>query len=363
MSDVLSTGTISVADTRAALAAGAISSSVPAGNSCVTAALSSMPTVGITITPAVSAGSLAIEGSSDGRNFFALSAQASGSTTSALTTTGASFLRCNTSALTLIQVRAVTGTAFGNGPISVSIDAASDAGLVTTIDGASGGGSGGGPATLAAGSVSAGAYVAGAAVDGWNATEGSTTDAAVTTDATGSISARLRGLVNLIAARIPTLGSKNSAGSLPVVIASDQGAIPVTTTPSGTQAVSAASLPLPTGAATAANQATEITSLASLVANTPAKPTTGTPSSVANATSNTVLLALNANRKGATVFNDDTVTTGATLNVALGFTASATAYTYAIPAQGYYEVPFGFSGAINGFASAATGNARITELT
>lgn len=44
----------------------------------------------------------------------------------------------------------------------------------------------------------------------------------------------------------PTVGSKTSANSVPVVIASDQGAV----------AISAASLPLPTGAATAANQTT-----------------------------------------------------------------------------------------------------------
>lgn len=44
--------------------------------------------------------------------------------------------------------------------------------------------------------------------------------------------------------KTPTLGQKNMAGSSPVVIASDQSAIPV----------SAASLPLPSGAATSANQ-------------------------------------------------------------------------------------------------------------
>lgn len=44
----------------------------------------------------------------------------------------------------------------------------------------------------------------------------------------------------------PTVGSKTSANSVPVVIASDQSAV----------AISAASLPLPTGAATSANQTT-----------------------------------------------------------------------------------------------------------
>ncbi len=56
------------------------------------------------------------------------------------------------------------------------------------------------------------------------------------------------------------LGQQASAASLPVVIASNQSTLPI----------SAASLPLPAGAATAANQATEIASLASIDAGTPA---------------------------------------------------------------------------------------------
>jgi len=55
-------------------------------------------------------------------------------------------------------------------------------------------------------------------------------------------------------------GQKTMALSSPVVIASDQSAIPI----------SAASLPLPTGAATAANQVTELASLASIDAGIPA---------------------------------------------------------------------------------------------
>lgn len=118
----------------------------------------------------------------------------------------------------------------------------------------------------------------------------------------------------------------------------------------------------PAGTATAANQALELTALAALLARTTSS--TGTPTSVANANADTLLLAANANRKGATVFNDDTATTGATLNVSLGTTAaSATVYTVRLVAQAYYELPFGFTGQVRGFASAATGNARITELT
>lgn len=124
-------------------------------------------------------------------------------------------------------------------------------------------------------------------------------------------------------------------------------------------------------AATAANQALELTALALLNADLvtiasrlPGTSSAGAATSVGNAASDTLLLAANANRIGATIFNDDTATTGATLNVILSTTAaSATVFTVRIPAQGYYEVPFGYRGQIRGFASAATGNARITELT
>lgn len=93
------------------------------------------------------------------------------------------------------------------------------------------------------------------------------------------------------------------------------------------------------------------------------RPATPAQSSVANSASSVSLLASNANRLGATIFNDDTANTGATLKVKLGATASATSFTVALAPQAYYEVPFGYTGAIDGIASAATGNARITELT
>lgn len=94
-----------------------------------------------------------------------------------------------------------------------------------------------------------------------------------------------------------------------------------------------------------------------------ARPATSAQSTVANSASSVTVLAANAARKGATIFNDDTASTGATLKIKLGATASASSFTYAIAPQGYYEVPFGYTGIIDGIASAATGNARVTELT
>lgn len=95
----------------------------------------------------------------------------------------------------------------------------------------------------------------------------------------------------------------------------------------------------------------------------PVAPTTGAHTNVANSITSVTVLAANAARKGATIFNDDTAVTGATLRIKFGATASATSFLYAIPPQGYYEVPFGYTGIIDGIASAATGTARVEELT
>lgn len=81
--------------------------------------------------------------------------------------------------------------------------------------------------------------------------------------------------------------------------------------------------------------------------------------SVAGANTSTSLLAANVNRIGAAVFNEST----ATLYLALNTAASVTAYTVQLAANGYYELPYGYDGAVFGIWSSAVGNARITELT
>lgn len=75
-----------------------------------------------------------------------------------------------------------------------------------------------------------------------------------------------------------TLGQKTSAASQPVVIASDQSTLPI----------SAASLPLPAGAATSANQTTEITALGTI--NT----TLGSPFQAGGSIGNTTFEATQA---------------------------------------------------------------------
>lgn len=94
-------------------------------------------------------------------------------------------------------------------------------------------------------------------------------------------------------------------------------------------------------------------------------PATGTITSVNDAATSTTILASNANRKGATFFNEST----AILYLALSdTTASTTVYSVQIPAGGYFELPVCdggvYTGSIAGiWASDAAGAARITELT
>jgi hypothetical protein len=59
---------------------------------------------------------------------------------------------------------------------------------------------------------------------------GSTTDAKVITDSNGSMISFLRGIVYLLANRLAAVGQALMAASMPVVIASDQTAIPVSGT-------------------------------------------------------------------------------------------------------------------------------------
>lgn len=72
------------------------------------------------------------------------------------------------------------------------------------------------------------------------------------------------------------------------------------------------------------------------------------------------LLAANASRLGATISNDG----NKNLYVAFAATVSVSAFTVKIPPNGYYELPFDYTGQIRGIWSpSANGFARITELT
>jgi hypothetical protein len=88
---------------------------------------------------------------------------------------------------------------------------------------------------------------------------------------------------------------------------------------------------------------------------------TGTATSVASTvTTNTTILAANAARFGASIYNEST----AVLFLLLGAgTESATVYTLQMAAGSYYETPFGFTGIIKGHWASANGSARIVEYT
>lgn len=98
-----------------------------------------------------------------------------------------------------------------------------------------------------------------------------------------------------------------------------------------------------------------------VTANPPTAPATGTPTNVASSATSVTVLAANVARQGATVYNDSTAILYLLLST--GGTASTTAYTVQVPAQGYYEVPFRYTGALIGIWASAAGSARVTEIT
>lgn len=93
---------------------------------------------------------------------------------------------------------------------------------------------------------------------------------------------------------------------------------------------------------------------------TPQLPDTGTKANVSGSASSVTVLAANVARLGASIWNDSSASLYLDLT---GGTASATSATVQVPAAGYYEVPFGYTGLITGIWGSATGAARVTEWT
>lgn len=88
---------------------------------------------------------------------------------------------------------------------------------------------------------------------------------------------------------------------------------------------------------------------------------TATLTSVASSASSVQLLAANSQRRGASIQNTST----SILYVLLG-TASATATTshsVQMAANTYYEIPYGYTGAVQGIWASVNGQANMTELT
>jgi hypothetical protein len=95
------------------------------------------------------------------------------------------------------------------------------------------------------------------------------------------------------------------------------------------------------------------------ITTTVARPGTNTTFSVAASLTNITLLSSNAARLGATIYNDSQ----ALLYLKLSPSATLTDFTIRLFPLSYYEVPFGFTGEIDGFWTRAVGAARIGELT
>ena len=90
------------------------------------------------------------------------------------------------------------------------------------------------------------------------------------------------------------------------------------------------------------------------------KASTSAVTSVASATSNTVILASNATRVFAAIFNG----ANKTMYIKLGTTASTSSYTIQLFSGSYWEVPNDYTGEIDAvWATGPTGNALVTELT
>jgi hypothetical protein len=121
-----------------------------------------------------------------------------------------------------------------------------------------------------------------------------------------------------------------------------------------------------TAAVKAASTAATVADSALVVSFSPNSPgkfyqsaPTATQSQIAGIATTTTLIASNTARKGATIFNDST----SVLYVKLGATASTISFTVKLQAGDYYEVPFGYTGIIDGIWTTATGAARMTEIT
>lgn len=98
----------------------------------------------------------------------------------------------------------------------------------------------------------------------------------------------------------------------------------------------------------------------------PQTSTTGTTTRQAASASNVTLKAANTSRKGLTIFNN---TTAAFLFVKLGATAVITAgsesFTIKMAPQSYFEIPFDYTGIVDGIwdSAEASAEALMTELT
>jgi hypothetical protein len=99
---------------------------------------------------------------------------------------------------------------------------------------------------------------------------------------------------------------------------------------------------------------------ASGISVTTSVPTSATPtqSTASISTTSATILEASATRLGASIYNES----GAACYVKLGATASATSYTVLLAIDGYYELPYGYVGVVDGITASGTAVLRVTSF-
>lgn len=170
--------------------------------------------------------------------------------------------------------------------------------------------------------------------------------------------------------KTPPLGQATMANSSPVVIASNQSAVPVSGTVTANAGTGNFTVVQPTGT----NLHTVVDSITGSVAVTGpltdtqlrATPvpvsfssgaTTPTVTSVSVGTSTTTLAAANSARQKLIIFNES-----GTLFVKLGTAASGSDYTYRLTANTLLEIDFAQTAAVTAIKASGTSNVQVTSL-
>lgn len=151
--------------------------------------------------------------------------------------------------------------------------------------------------------------------------------------------------LSAINTKTPALGQATMAASSPVVISSNQSGVPVTDNG---------------GSLTVDGPLTNTELRASPVPTKELRTGAAAITSVTSSTSVQTLLAANANRLGATIYNGGSKD----LWVKFGSGASSSSYTVKMVKDAYYEVPYGYTGIITGiWDTSPSGSALMTEMT
>ena len=174
---------------------------------------------------------------------------------------------------------------------------------------------------------------------------------------------------------VPTVGQKAMVSSIPVAIASNQSAIPVSQ--SGTWTIQQGTPPwvvvgtdadgspstenpvLTAGEDSSGDVQTLLTDDDGRQVVT-RKASTAAVTSVAKSATSVQILAANADRLGASIHNDS----NRSMYLKLGTAATSTSFTVKLDRDFHYEVPFGYTGVLHAvWDSGGSGSARVTEVT